>query len=123
MRVTALGELLIDFSLREVNSDGYPIMDAHPGGAPANYLAAANKYGTDASFIGKVGNDVFGRLLVNTLKENGIGTKGLIVDDEVFTTLAFVTFNSDNDREFSFARKPACASRKAVWFLKYASFA
>lgn len=46
MRIVAIGELLIDFSLRDNNSEGYPIMDAHPGGAPANYLAAARKYGT-----------------------------------------------------------------------------
>ena len=106
MRIVAIGELLIDFSLRDNNSEGYPIMDAHPGGAPANYLAAARKYGTETSFIGKVGNDVFGKLLKNTLEENGIETKGLVVDDSVFTTLAFVTFNKDNDREFSFSRKP-----------------
>lgn len=119
MRITALGELLIDFSLRDNNSDGYPIMDAHPGGAPANFLAAAKKYGTEASFIGKVGNDVFGRLLINTLNSAGIETKGLIVSDKVFTTLAFVTFNEDNDREFSFARKPGadtCLEENEVAF-------
>lgn len=117
MKAVALGELLIDFSCRKNNSDGYPVMDAHPGGAPANYLSAFAKFGGKASFIGKVGSDYFGSLLTKTLTDNGINTNGIIHDDSVFTTLAFVTFNSDNDREFSFSRKPGadtCLKKEEV---------
>lgn len=104
--VAALGELLIDFTCLSTDTDGYPTMAAHPGGAPANYLAALTKFGAKTAMIGKVGNDAFGRLLIKTLKGTGIDTRGMLVSDDVFTTLAFVTLDDSGDREFSFARKP-----------------
>lgn len=104
--VVALGELLIDFTSEKVDDMGYPTMTAHPGGAPANFLAALAKYGASAAMLGKVGNDAFGRQLVKTLSDAGINTEGMIIADDVFTTLAFVTLDENGDREFSFARKP-----------------
>ena len=104
--VVALGELLIDFAAISADSDGYPTMAAHPGGAPANFLAAVNNFGGKTALIGKVGNDTFGNLLVSTLKKSGIDAKGAVISNEVFTTLAFVTFNEHGDRSFSFSRKP-----------------
>ena len=104
--VVAMGELLIDFTCVSTDSEGYPTMAAHPGGAPANFLAALAKFGTSAALLGKVGNDAFGKLLVGTLDRAGIGTSGIIMADDVFTTLAFVTLDETGNREFSFSRKP-----------------
>lgn len=104
--VVALGELLIDFTTIRADSDGYPTMAAHPGGAPANFLAAIAKFGGKAAMLGKVGTDTFGKLLTNTLREVGIETKGIVASDDFFTTLAFVTLDANGDREFAFARKP-----------------
>lgn len=104
--VVALGELLIDFTMIHADSDGYPTMAAHPGGAPANFLAAIAKFGGKAAMLGKVGTDTFGKLLTSTLREVGIETKGIVASDDFFTTLAFVTLDANGDREFAFARKP-----------------
>lgn len=104
--VVALGELLIDFACLNTDADGYPTMAAHPGGAPANFLAALTKFGAKTALMGKVGTDAFGKLLTGTLEKTGIETRGLIATDDVFTTLAFVTFDEHGDREFSFSRKP-----------------
>ncbi len=104
--VVALGELLIDFTTIRADSDGYPTMAAHPGGAPANFLAAIAKFGGKAAMLGKVGTDTFGKLLTSTLREVGIETKGIVTSDDFFTTLAFVTLDANGDREFAFARKP-----------------
>ena len=104
--VVALGELLIDFASCSVDGDGYPTMAANPGGAPGNFLAALNACGIKTAFLGKVGDDAFGHLLLGTLNRAGIETKGIQVDPNVFTTLAFVTFDESGDRSFSFARKP-----------------
>lgn len=104
--VVALGELLIDFTTIRADSDGYPTMAAHPGGAPANFLAAIAKFDGKAAMLGKVGPDTFGKLLTSTLREVGIETKGIVASDEFFTTLAFVTLDANGDREFAFARKP-----------------
>ena len=104
--VLALGEALIDFTAQSADSDGYPTMAAHPGGAPANFLAALAKFGISTAFYAKVGADTFGKLLVNTFNEAGIGTRGVIMDENFFTTLAFVTLDDSGDRTFAFARKP-----------------
>jgi len=104
--VVALGELLIDFACVSTDADGYPTMAAHPGGAPANFLAALTKYGRNTALLGKVGNDAFGKLLLGTLEKAGIETRGLVCAEDVFTTLAFVTIDESGDRSFSFARKP-----------------
>lgn len=104
--VVALGELLIDFTLVSTDEAGYPTLKAQPGGAPGNFLAALQQYGCSTALIGKVGDDAFGHLLVKTLRKLGIATSGIVVDPEVFTTLAFVTLDAEGDRSFSFARKP-----------------
>lgn len=104
--VVTMGELLIDFTCVSTDAEGYPTMAAHPGGAPANFLATLTKFGAKTAMLGKVGTDAFGKLLLGTLEKAGIGTQGMIASDEVFTTLAFVTLDEQGDREFSFSRKP-----------------
>ena len=106
IEVAALGELLIDFAEKSVDADGYPTMAAHAGGAPANFLAALNHFGHKGALLGKVGDDAFGKMLLKTLEDAGISTAGIVMDSDVFTTLAFVTFDKSGDRSFSFARKP-----------------
>jgi len=104
--VIALGELLIDFAPVGKDEGGYPVLAAKPGGAPPNFLAALAKYGAKTAIYAKVGVDAFGKLLVQTLKDIGVETSGIIEDDSVFTTLAFVTLDDSGERSFSFARKP-----------------
>lgn len=103
--VTAIGELLIDFTTERLQDDGYPVMAAHPGGAVANFLAPLAKYGKSVALVAKVGNDAFGRQLVRTVQECGINADCVMLTDDAFTTLAFVTLDSQGEREFSFARK------------------
>lgn len=112
--VVAIGELLIDFAPVSTDDAGYPTLKAQPGGAPGNFLAALQKYGCTTALMGKVGEDVFGNLLVNTLDTLGISTKGIVKDPSVFTTLAFVTLDATGNREFSFARKPGADTRLRV---------
>lgn len=104
--VTALGEMLIDFAVNGVSDQGNQLFEACPGGAPCNVLAMLNKLERKTAFIGKVGEDQFGKLLKDTIDTLGIETKGLVLDKDVHTTLAFVHTFPDGDREFSFYRKP-----------------
>lgn len=104
--VVALGELLIDFASAGESEQGNAFFEACPGGAPCNVLAMLNKLGKKTAFIGKVGNDQFGKVLRSTVEEIGIETKGLLMDDEVHTTLALVHTFPDGDRDFSFYRNP-----------------
>ena len=104
--VAALGELLIDFTENGTSGQGNPIYEANPGGAPCNVLSMLKKLGHNVAFIGKVGNDIFGRQLKVAVGNVGIDTTGLVTDDVVRTTLAFVETFADGDRDFSFYRNP-----------------
>lgn len=104
--VTALGELLIDFTENGTSSQGNPLLEANPGGAPCNVLAMLSKLGHRTAFVGKVGADMFGKRLRQVVTDAGIETSGLVEDAAVNTTLAFVHTLADGDREFSFYRNP-----------------
>ena len=104
--VTALGELLIDFTENGKSNQGNSLFEANPGGAPCNVLAMLTKLGHKTAFIGKVGNDFFGKQLKAALEETGIDSAWLQMDDEVHTTLALVHTFEDGDRDFSFYRNP-----------------
>lgn len=104
--VTALGELLIDFTENGTSAQGNPLMEANPGGAPCNVLAMLERLGKKTAFIGKVGKDMFGNQLKAAVEEVGIDTRNLIMDENVHTTLAFVHTYPDGDRDFSFYRDP-----------------
>jgi len=104
--VVALGELLIDFTENGVSSQGNPVFEANPGGAPCNVLAMLRKLDRTCAFIGKVGDDMFGRQLKAAAEEAGIDMSALLMDREVHTTLAFVKTFANGDRDFSFYRDP-----------------
>lgn len=104
--VTALGELLIDFTQNGTSGQGNLLFEANPGGAPCNVLAMLAKLGDTAAFIGKVGKDFFGEQLKTAVAEAGIDASYLRMDEETRTTLALVHTGPDGDREFSFYRNP-----------------
>ena len=104
--VVALGELLIDFTNNADSEQGNPMFEANPGGAPCNVLSMLENLGNRTAFIGKVGDDFFGRMLKERVEKQGIDTTGLFLDSEVHTTLAFVNKLANGDRDFSFYRKP-----------------
>lgn len=104
--VTALGELLIDFSPFGKSSNGNNLFEQNPGGAPANVLTAVVRQGGRGAIISAVGNDDFGRFLRNVMNDVGISTLGLQSTNEAATTLAFVSLDKSGDRSFSFCRKP-----------------
>lgn len=106
MDVVTLGELMIDFTCVSTDSTGFPTMAAHPGGAVTNFIATLARYGCKTAILGKVGNDAFGKLMIRTVQDAGVATGGVLLDDNSFTTMAFVTLDSSGDRSFSFARKP-----------------
>ncbi len=104
--VIALGELLVDFTGNGNSAVGNPLFEACPGGAPCNVLSMLRKFGRSCAFVGKVGDDLFGNFLENTLKDIGIDTAALSKDPDTRTTLAFVQTLPGGDRSFSFYRNP-----------------
>ncbi len=104
--VTALGEILIDFTPAGLSEQGNACFERNPGGAPANVLACISKLGGKTAFIGKVGEDIFGKYLFEVLKTYNIDASGLRSSSTTNTTLAFVQLDEKGDRSFSFYRNP-----------------
>jgi fructokinase len=108
IQIVSLGEILIDMFPVEVGrkladvSAFYP----KPGGACANVAVGVSRLGKRSAFIGKVGDDPFGFSLISILKENGVETRGMKVDDRVRTSLAFIAMPDENSAEFIFYRNP-----------------
>lgn len=113
VHITALGEILIDYTPMPASNAGMAVFEQNPGGAPANMLACAARLGRKTAFIGKVGDDMQGRFLAETLRKTGIDTRALHVDGRYYTTLAFVELDGRGERSFSFARKPGADTQLA----------
>ncbi|KAE8728201.1 Fructokinase-2 [Hibiscus syriacus] len=73
----------------------------------ANVAIAVSRLGGKASFVGKLGDDEFGHMLADILKQNGVSGDGILFDEGARTALAFVTLRADGEREFMFYRNPS----------------
>lgn len=109
--ITAFGEILIDFTWQGIGADGQTMFAQNPGGAPANVAVAASRLGAHTAFLGKAGMDMHGEFLRAVLEQEQVEAKGLILDGDYFTTLAFVNLREDGERTFSFARKPGADTK------------
>jgi len=108
MDIVTLGELILDMFASEAGKDFQTVSAFIPvaGGAPANVAVAASRLGAVAAFIGKVGEDAFGRRLESVLKGYGVETRGMRFDREHRTTLNFMTIPDPNHTEMLFYRNP-----------------
>ncbi|KAJ6805725.1 putative fructokinase-1 [Iris pallida] len=107
--IISFGEMLIDFVPTQsgVSLAEAPGFVKAPGGAPANVAIAVARLGGRAAFVGKLGEDEFGRMLAGILVENGVSDAGICFDAGARTALAFVTLRADGEREFMFYRNPS----------------
>ncbi|KAJ7559163.1 hypothetical protein O6H91_04G072700 [Diphasiastrum complanatum] len=107
--VVCFGEILIDFvpTIGGVSLADAPAFKKAPGGAPANVAVAISRLGGHSAFVGKVGDDEFGHMLVEILKDNKVESRGIRYDIGARTALAFVTLREDGEREFMFYRNPS----------------
>ncbi len=105
-KVICPGEVLIDFISLE---NGKKLVDVErfqkkAGGAPANVATALVKLGASAEFVGAVGKDSFGKFLMDTLERYQVGTKHVIKDETLGTTIAYVSIDEQGERDFEFMR-------------------
>lgn len=112
-QLLCMGELLIDFTPTGTTDDGRMLFSRNPGGAPANVAVQAVRAGVSSGFLGRVGSDMFGDFLAETLRKCGVDITGLSQDASYATSLAFVQLNESGDRDFSFYRSPGADTRLA----------
>lgn len=100
----SIGEILVDCVPYQIPQISRPLYQMNPGGAPANVACVVAKLGYSSGFIGRVGDDVFGRDCTSTLAECGVDTSYIQVAEHEPTTLAFVCLDGNGNRSFSFYR-------------------
>jgi len=107
--LVCIGEALIDFVAMEPCTDvGASIGFLRaPGGAPANVAVAAARLGCPSAFLGKVGDDPFGRFLARTIAAAGVNIEGMVFAPRHRTGLAFVSLGPSGERDFCFFRNPS----------------
>ncbi|GAC91112.1 fructokinase [Anoxybacillus flavithermus NBRC 109594] len=102
--IISLGEALIDFIPLDATNRSY---QKSPGGAPANVAVGVARLGVPATFLGKVGRDVLGVFLKETLDAYGVNTSFLQFSDDVRTGVVFVTLAENGERSFDFYINPS----------------
>ena len=109
-KIVTLGEVVSDIYRVEELSDVELGFVARPGGAPANVAVAASRLGSEAAFVGSVGQDLFGDFILRALEAEGVDTAGVgRQSPPTRTSLAFVEIGADGDREFTFYRSSPAA--------------
>ncbi|MBK5112031.1 MAG: carbohydrate kinase [Candidatus Heimdallarchaeota archaeon] len=105
----SIGEVLVDFLSEDVGTlNTVKRFQKCPGGAPANFAVGLARLGVDVAFIGKVGDDPFGKFLTNVLKNEKVNIDNVIkAQKDERTALAFVSLDEDAERDFVFYRKNA----------------
>ncbi|KAK7394858.1 hypothetical protein VNO78_15399 [Psophocarpus tetragonolobus] len=107
--VVCFGEMMINLvpTAARVSLADAAAYKRFPAGATGNVAVGISRLGGSAAFIGKVGNDEFGYMLSDILKQNGVDNSGLLFDDDARTALAFYALKSNGEPEFMFYRNPS----------------
>ena len=109
-KIIALGEVVADIYRDEGKSAVELPLTARPGGAPANVAVMAARLGSEAAFIGSVGEDLFGDFILRALETEGVDTSAVRrCEPPTRTSLAFVEITSGGDRSFTFYRSDPAA--------------
>lgn len=106
--VTAMGELLVDFTENGISDRGNVLLEANPGGAPCNVLSMLQRLGKRTAFIGKVGQDAFGDMLIKAVREQGINTDNLLTDKTAPHHLGFCAYRRRRRPQLFLLQKPGC---------------
>ncbi|MDZ4197582.1 MAG: carbohydrate kinase [Candidatus Izemoplasmatales bacterium] len=122
--VYAMGELVMDlFPVKaKIDLSDQTSYLMQPGGAPGNVCVAVSKLGEKSSFIGLVGNDLFGKVMIDTLHSYGVDTTHLHTTDHGKTMIAKVETLEDGERIFTFVRNPSADQLLSVHHLKGVDF-
>ncbi len=105
-KILCIGEALIDMICTDKGtslSNGENFLKK-PGGAPTNVAAAIGALGGQVELAAKVGNDPFGKQLIEVMKSFGVSVKWMLQDNHHFTTFAFVSLMENGERDFVFNR-------------------
>lgn len=111
--IITIGEILVEIMAKSVgqrfNETG-EFIGPFPSGAPAIFIDQATKTGSRSAIVSKVGNDGFGRINIDRLKQDGVDVRHIETVPDKTTGIAFVTYKGNGDREFIFTTKDSAAA-------------
>ncbi len=103
--IWTMGEMIVEIMRDRVDSPLYQagvFKGPYPSGAPAIFIDTVARLGHEAGIYGGVGQDDFGKCLIDRLTKDGVDTSQILVDPTCSTGCAFVTYFSNGDRKFIF---------------------
>lgn len=112
--IVTIGEILVEILAKEKGKsflNTQELLGPYPSGAPAIFIDQAAKIGSSCGIISVVGDDDFGRVNLNKLKEDGVDVSNVFVDKNLATGVAFVTYHLDGNRDFIFHLKNSATSK------------
>ncbi len=103
--IASIGELLVEFICTDKDSHHLtpaPYIGPFPSGAPGIFIDQAARIAGKAMFAGAVGDDAFGQVLLDRLRQSGVRDDLIRIIPGVPTGTAHVAYNNDGSREFVF---------------------
>ncbi|ELW9440896.1 aminoimidazole riboside kinase [Pluralibacter gergoviae] len=100
-KVWVLGDAVVDLLPAEGG-----LLQPCPGGAPANVAVGIARLGGESAFIGRVGGDPFGQMLMQTLAAEGVDVRYMICDEQRRTSTVLVALGDEGERTFTFMVRP-----------------
>ncbi|MGR3480223.1 tagatose kinase [Salipiger marinus] len=88
-----------------------PLIGPYPSGAPAIFMSQCGRLGGAAALVGCVGDDDFGQLNLDRLRQDGVETGAIGIDPDYPTGSAFVRYRPDGQRDFVFNLAKSAAAR------------
>ncbi|MGR9122819.1 aminoimidazole riboside kinase, partial [Klebsiella pneumoniae] len=101
-KIWVLGDAVVDLL-----PDGEGRLLQCPGGAPANVAVGVARLGGDSGFIGRVGDDPFGRFMLHTLAQEQVDVNYMRLDAAQRTSTVVVDLDSHGERTFTFMVRPS----------------
>lgn len=104
-----IGEALIDFIPQEKDCKLKDVItfEKAAGGAPANVAGTVAKLGGKSKLLTQLGKDAFGDYLIECMRAQQIDVSYIKQNSDYDTSLAFVSLDSEGNRDFKFYRKTA----------------
>ncbi|ELP5713987.1 fructokinase [Enterobacter asburiae] len=101
-KIWVLGDAVVDLL-----PDGEGRLLQCPGGAPANVAVGIARLGGQSAFIGRVGDDPFGRFMAKTLADEKVDVKSMRLDPAHRTSTVVVDLDDHGERSFTFMVRPS----------------
>ncbi len=112
MHLLSMGGIVVEVMRPEPDlplGETHQFVGPFPSGAACITVSAAARLGWRCAFVGTVGDDDFGRVILSRFRQDGVNVSGIAQDVDKTTGVAFVAYRSDGSRHFIYHCRDAAA--------------